>query len=153
MQPAYFVEREYAYPIEKLWHAWTNAAALQSWYHGTEHRCVTDSVVSDVVNGGIWAVGIDIPQHNFAVFFYGTYTEIVTHQRLVHTMHYTESAADFAIKDMTTPAHIVVIDFEQRPNGSWVRYSQFGELPAAQIPLVTAGMQSYFDSLQLFLDQ
>jgi uncharacterized protein YndB with AHSA1/START domain len=39
MQPAYSVERVYAYPLEKLWLPWTQAAALQSWYHGVEHRC------------------------------------------------------------------------------------------------------------------
>jgi uncharacterized protein YndB with AHSA1/START domain len=38
MQPAYSVERVYAYPLEKLWQAWTQAAALQAWYHGVEHR-------------------------------------------------------------------------------------------------------------------
>ena len=53
MQPAYFVEREYASPIEKLWHAWTDTAALQAWYHGNEHRCVPDSVTEDATVGAI----------------------------------------------------------------------------------------------------
>ncbi len=53
MQPAYFVEREYASPIEKLWHAWTDTAALQAWYHGNEHRCVPDLVTEDATVGAI----------------------------------------------------------------------------------------------------
>jgi uncharacterized protein YndB with AHSA1/START domain len=153
MQPAYSVEREYAYPIKKLWHAWTTANALQSWYHGVEHRCVPNSVTADAAVGAIWSVGIDVPQHDIQVFFYGTYITVTPHTQIVHTMHYTESAADFAIKDMSTPAHRVVIDFEPRANGSWVRFSQFGDLPADQIPMATAGMQSYFDSLQNYLDR
>lgn len=153
MQPAYFVEREYAYPIEKLWQAWTQATALQAWYHGVDHRCVPNSVTEDAAVGAIWSVGIDVPQYNIQVFFYGTYLTVTPQTQLVHTMHYTESAADFAVKDMTTPAHRVVIDFEQRHGGTWVRFSQFGDLPAEQIPLATAGMQSYFDSLQQYLDQ
>ncbi len=153
MQPAYSVEREYAYPIEKLWHAWTTAAALQSWYHGVDHRCVPNSVTADAAVGAIWSVGIDVPQYNVQVFFYGTYTTVTPQTQLVHTMHYTEMIEEFAVKDMSTPAHRVVIDFERRPNGSWVRYAQFGELPPEQIPLVIAGMNSYFDSLQQYLDE
>ena len=153
MQPAYSVEREYAYPIEKLWHAWTTAAALQSWYHGVDHRCVPNSVTADAAVGARWSVGIDVPQYNVQVFFYGTYTTVTPQTQLVHTMHYTEMIEEFAVKDMSTPAHRVVIDFERRPNGSWVRYAQFGELPPEQIPLVIAGMNSYFDSLQQYLDE
>ena len=153
MQPAYSVERVYAYPLEKLWQAWTQAAALQSWYHGVEHRCVPDSVTADAAVGAIWSVGIDVPQYNIQVFFYGTYLTVTPQTQLVHTMHYTEMAEDFAIKDMSTPAHRVVIDFEQRPGLTWVRFAQYGDMPAEQIPLATAGMQSYFDSLQNYLDQ
>jgi hypothetical protein len=34
-----------------------------------------------------------------------------------------------------------------------VRFAQYGDMPADQVPLATAGMQSYFDSLQNYLDQ
>ena len=153
MQPAYSVERVYAYPLEKLWQAWTQAAALQSWYHGVDHRCVPNSVTEDAAVGAIWSVGIDVPQYNIQVFFYGTYTTVTPQTQLVHTMHYTEMAEEFAIKDMSTPAHRVVIDFEQRLDGTWVRFAQYGDMPADQVPLATAGMQSYFDSLQNYLDQ
>ncbi len=153
MQPAYSVERVYAYPLEKLWQAWTQAAAIQSWYHGVEHRCVPNSVTEDAAVGAIWSVGIDVPQYNIQVFFYGTYSTVTPLTQLVHTMHYTEMAEEFAIKDMSTPAHRVVIDFEQRSGGTWVRFAQYGDMPADQVPLATAGMQSYFDSLQNYLDQ
>lgn len=150
-QPAYSVERAYPVSMEKLWHAWTNGAALEAWYHGVEHRCVPGSVTGDAATGAIWSVGIDVPQYNVQVFFYGTYTSVTPQTQLVHTMHYTEKADEFAIKDMNTPAHRVVVDFAQRPEGAWVRFAQYGDMPAEQIPLVTAGMQSYFDSLGNYL--
>lgn len=153
MEPAYTVERTYPVPMAKLWHACTNGVALESWYHGIEHRCVVGSVTGDAVAGQIWSVGIDVPQHNVQVYFYGTYEKVVPQQQIVHTMHYTVSADEFAIKDMTTPAHKVIMDFEERPEGSFVRFAQYGYLPPEQIPATKAGMGSYFDSLGNYLAQ
>jgi len=45
----------------------------------------------------------------------------------------------------------IVVDFEERPTGSWVRFSQYGELPEEHIPLAKAGMDSYFQSLADYL--
>ena len=54
----YSVEREYPVPIEKLWHAWTDAAALEQWYSPTDLSVVPGSVVSDPVVGGWWTVAV-----------------------------------------------------------------------------------------------
>jgi hypothetical protein len=36
--------------------------------------------------------------------------------------------------------------------GIWVRFSQFGELPEGDAEQAQAGMESYFDSLGIFLN-
>jgi hypothetical protein len=53
---------------------------------------------------------------------------------------------------MTTESHLIVIDFDNRGDSSWVRFSQFGELPEGDAEQAQAGMESYFDSLGIFLN-
>jgi hypothetical protein len=45
-----------------------------------------------------------------------------------------------------------VLEFESRGDNSWVKFTQFGEMPAEQIEATTVGMQSYFQSLAIFLE-
>jgi hypothetical protein len=52
-----------------------------------------------------------------------------------------------------TEAHRIEIDFEERGENSWVRFTQFGELPEGQAGQAKAGMESYFDNLGLFLSR
>jgi hypothetical protein len=66
-------------------------------------------------------------------------------------MFYSEDPAEFAAKDMSGDFAKIVVDFEERPTGSWVRFSQYGELPEEHIPLAKAGMDSYFQSLADYL--
>jgi hypothetical protein len=66
-------------------------------------------------------------------------------------MSYTQSAEEFAARDENATFHKVVVEFEDRPAGTWVKFSQFGELPEEQIEATTDGMNSYFDSLEYFL--
>ena len=147
----YSVEREFPTSIDSLWRAWTKAAEIESWYYPVEFAAVKGATVSDLVAGGVWACGVDVQAHNFVAYFYGQYTKIVEHQLLEHTMHYTQSVDEFAVKDMTTPSHLVVINFEARGDKSWVKFSQFGELPEGQAAQAQAGMESYLDSLASFL--
>jgi hypothetical protein len=53
---------------------------------------------------------------------------------------------------MSTENHLIVIDFDNRGDSSWVRFSQFGEMPDGQAEQAQAGMESYFDSLGNFLN-
>jgi hypothetical protein len=53
---------------------------------------------------------------------------------------------------MSTPSHLIVIDFDDRGSSSWARFSQFGEMPEGQAEQAQAGMESYFDSLGNFLN-
>ena len=47
--------------------------------------------------------------------------------------------------------HLVVVEFEARDFRSWVKFSQFGELPEGMAVRAQAGMESYFDSLGNYL--
>ena len=129
----YSVEREYAHSIETVWHAWTDAAALEAWYHPTDLANVAGSSKSDPIVGGRWAIAIDVSAYNMTACFYGLYTKVETHRLLEHTMCYTEDLADFAAMDDSAPHHNVVVEFEIRGDKTWVKFSQFGELPEGHV--------------------
>ena len=147
----YSVEREYDIPVEILWAAWTDPVALEAWYHPTDLSNVPGSVASDAVEGGLWTVAVDVPEHGMVAYFFGRYTAVVENARLEHTMAYTQSAEEFAARDETAPHHRVLVEFASRDFRSWVKFSQFGEMPAGQAVKTQAGMESYFDSLAAYL--
>lgn len=147
----YSVEREYSVDMDAMWDAWTRADALQAWYHPTMLSPLPDTAVSELEVDGIWAVSIDVPEHDFTAYFYGQYTSIIQGEQIIHTMHYTQSAEEFAARDFSTPSHDVVIDFESRGDRTWVRFAQYGELPEGEPDRAKAGMQNYFDSLGQYL--
>lgn len=151
-EPIYSVEREYPVRIEVLWRAWTDAVQLEAWYHPVDLSVVRGSVVSDPVVGGWWTVAVDVPSHGFVAYFYGRYTEVDINRRLVHNLAYTQSEAEFQARDESAPHHVIEIDFEDRGDSSWVRFAQFGDMPAEQVEATRQGMTSYFDSLEQFLE-
>ena len=147
----YAVEREYPVTIQSLWDAWANAEALQNWYHPIDLSCLPNSVENQSEVGGIWSVSVDVPEHGFVAYFYGLYTEVKEYELMTHTMSYTQSRTEWEARDMSAPHHVVVLNFEDRGDNSWVKFSQFGQMPAEQIELTKAGMESYFDSLASYL--
>ena len=150
-QPAYSIEREFDIPLEILWAAWTDSVALEEWYHGTQHSVVPGSMRSNPYVGGAWSVAIDVPEAAMVAYFYGEYTEVVENARLEHTLYYTESVDEFNAKDMSLPHHNIRIEFEAKDFRSWVKFSQFGDLPEHDAIQAQAGMESYFDSLGDYL--
>jgi uncharacterized protein YndB with AHSA1/START domain len=151
MNKLYSVEREYPVAVMALWDAWMDADALQSWYSPTDLKVVPGSVVSENVVGGWWTVAVDVSQFGFNAYFFGTYSELLENKRIVHSMNYTQDAAEFAARVITPDAHTIQIDFEDRGVSSWVSFTQFGELPADQAEGAKAGMESYFDNLGIYL--
>jgi len=149
----YSVEREYDAPIAALWQAWVDPAALQIWYCPTQLSVLPGSVQNEAEVGGIWTVAVDVPEHSMVAYFFGKYTEVVPQVKLVHTMSFTVDAAEFAARPVDAPEHDVVIDFEDRGGKSWVKFSQFGQLPEGEAPRAQAGMESYFDNLGAFLSR
>ena len=153
----YEVEREYPVSIEVLWNAWVDAAQLEQWYHPTVLSVPAGTTTSEAEVGGKWTVAVAVPAEMtpngqaYNAMFFGRYTEVEPRRLLVHTMHYTVDPEEFAAFDESTPNHLVRVDFEARGENSWCKFTQFGEMPEAQIEMTKAGMTSYFDSLEQFL--
>ena len=147
----YSVEREFKASIDDVWEAWVDAEKLEIWYHPTDLSSVAGLTTSEPDIGGKWSVSVSVPDHNFVAYFYGIYLEVDFHQKLEHTMFYTESLEEFLAKDLDREFHKVLIEFREHSSKTWVKFSQFGELPDGQAPQAQAGMESYFDSLATFL--
>jgi uncharacterized protein YndB with AHSA1/START domain len=149
----YAVEREFEAPIDEVWDAWVDPEKLESWYHPTDLSNVEGLTTSIADIGGEWSIAVSVPAHNFVAYFYGIYLEVDFHQKLEHTMLYTESLEQFQLKDLNQDFHKVLVEFQEDGRKTWVKFSQFGELPEGQADQAKAGMESYFDSLANFLSR
>jgi uncharacterized protein YndB with AHSA1/START domain len=147
----YSVEREYPVVIDDLWAAWTESAKLEAWYFPTSLKSVPGATKSELHVGGLWTCGVDVAEYGFVAYFFGKYTKIENLKLIEHTLHYTQSKDEFEARNFDSESHLIVLDFEDRGNSSWVKFSQFGELPEGQAEQTKAGMESYFDSLANFL--
>ncbi len=147
----YSVEREYPVSIGDLWSAWTDPKKLEAWYFPTGLKSIPGATESELRLGGLWACGVDVAEYGFVAYFYGKYTKIEHEKLIEHTLHYTQSKEEFQAKDFETESHLIVLDFEDRGESSWVKFSQYGELPEGQAAQAQAGMESYLDSLSNFL--
>lgn len=149
----YSVEREYPVNIETLWNAWVDAEALEAWYHPADLKVQPGSVTSEPEVDGWWTVAVDVPEHGFSAYFYGRYTEMAPLRHLEHTMAYTQDPDEFVARNEGVPMHVVYVEFEERGDRSWCKFTQYGEMPEEQIPRTKAGMESYFDSLDEYLSR
>lgn len=147
----YFVEREFAAPIDVVWQAWTSADDLEAWYHPTALDVVPGSVTSEPVVGGRWAVAVDVPMNGFVAYFWGRYLDVVEHSRIEHTLCYSQEEAEFIARDDEAPSHLIVIEFTDNELSTVVRFTQIGDMPDEQADASRLGMESYFDSLEAFL--
>lgn len=150
-QPLYFVEREYQVPISRLWQAWVSADELEKWYSPTFLSVIPNSVTSQVFEGGEWAVAVDVSANGFNAYFWGNYSEVLEHKKLTHTLFYSQDELEFLARLTDGEHHLIEIDFEDRGNSSWVRFSQFGEMPEEQAEASREGMESYLDNLANYL--
>lgn len=154
MSELYAVERIYPVNVERLWTAWTEPSQLEKWYCPTNLKVVPGSVVSECRQGGWWTVAVDASEYGFIAYFYGTYSEVVENQRLVHELNYTQSEDVFARRIAEAKPHTIVIEFKELEQGSWVRFSQHGDMAEfgeEQALQAKAGMESYFDNLGQYL--
>lgn len=148
---AYQVARTFAFPIERLWDCWSDANELENWYSPVELNVVAGSVTSELRIGGLWKVAVDASAYGHIAYFFGSYLEIETNSKLVHTLHYTQSESEFQLANLTTESHLIEITFEQMPAGVLIKFSQFGEMDPGQAQMAQAGMESYFDNLEKYL--
>lgn len=148
----YRVEREFDVPLDRLWQAWTDAGELEQWYSPVALSVVPGTVTSEPWMGGAWTVAIDVPMNDFVAYFFGRYLLFEPHERIEHTLHYTQDAGEFAARDESSENHLIVLEFADRGDArSWVRFTQIGELPDDQIDVTREGTESYFDNLERFL--
>jgi uncharacterized protein YndB with AHSA1/START domain len=152
MQPLYFVERKFSFPVERLWQAWTNPKELEAWYCPTFLTVIPGSVTSDPVVDGQWAVGVDVSANGFNAYFWGTYKEVIKNQKLVHDMNYSQDELEFSLRQPQPESHLIEIDFQGQADSCLVRFSQFGQMDKEQAEASRDGMESYFDNLELHLN-
>ena len=152
MQPLYFVERTFPFPVERLWSAWTKSAELEKWYCPVFLKVIPGSATSEVEVGGRWAIAVDVSENGFNAYFWGTYSEVNLHQKLVHDLNYSQDELEFALREPAAEAHRIEIDFSNTDAGTVVRFSQFGEMEQEQVEASREGMESYFDNLNSYLE-
>ena len=152
MQPLYFVERTFQFPVDRLWSAWTQSAELEKWYCPVFLKVIPGSATSEPVVGGRWAIAVDVSENGFNAYFWGTYSEVNLHQKLVHDLNYSQDELEFALREPSAEAHRIEIDFSNTDAGTVVRFSQFGEMEQEQAEASREGMESYFDNLNSYLE-
>ena len=151
MQPLYFVERTFPFPVERLWRAWTDASELEKWYSPVFLKVIPGSATSEAVVGGTWAIAVDVSENGFNAYFWGTYSVVELYQKLVHDLNYSQDELEFALREPGAEAHRIEIDFTKIEAGTLVRFSQFCEMDKEQADASKEGMESYFDNLESFL--
>lgn len=151
MNLLYFVEREFSYPVSRLWSAWTNPEELENWYCPTFLSVIPGSVTNEPVIGGTWAVAVDVSANGFNAYFWGSYKEVVENEKLVHDLCYSQDELEFAVREPQPQSHLIQIDFSDLGNGCSVKFSQFGEMDKEQAEASREGMESYFDNLEKHL--
>jgi uncharacterized protein YndB with AHSA1/START domain len=150
---AYSVERLYSVTVEALWNAWTNAEALQEWYCPPTMSVKPGSTISEAREGGLWRNAVQAPENLGTAYFWGRYATVEPLAKAEHTLFYSTDELDFQAADESGPSHLVVLDFEVRDEGAWVRYSQFGEMPAEMAEGARMGMETYLDNLANYLSK
>ncbi len=149
----YSVERTYPVSIERLWSAWMDEQAISVWYSPTDLSVEPGTTKSEPFVGGLWTVGVSVPQYDFVAYFFGEYVNLVENELIEHTMNYTQDPAEFEARVAHPEQHLVRLEFQEVDGGCHVKFSQFGELPGGNVEATKAGMESYFDNLGLFLQR
>ena len=152
MQPLYFVERTFPFPVERLWRAWTDASELEKWYSPVFLKVIPGSATSEAVVGGIWAIAVDVSENGFNAYFWGKYSQVDNNLKLIHDLNYSQDELEFALREPSPEAHRIEIDFTKTDGGTLVRFSQFGEMEQEQADASREGMESYFDNLSNYLE-
>jgi uncharacterized protein YndB with AHSA1/START domain len=151
MKPLYFVERNFQFPVERLWQAWTSSEQLEKWYCPVFLKVIPGSATSDASVGGTWAIAVDVSENGFNAYFWGKYSLVETNLKLVHDLNYSQDELEFALREPKDDAHRIEVDFKPNAGSTTVRFSQFGEMDPEQADASKEGMESYFDNLEVFL--
>jgi uncharacterized protein YndB with AHSA1/START domain len=124
---------------------------LEKWYCPVFLKVIPGSATSEAVAGGRWAIAVDVSDNGFNAYFWGTYSLVELHKKLIHDLNYSQDELEFALREAGAEAHRIEIDFSNTEAGTLVRFSQFGEMDREQADASKEGMESYFDNLESFL--
>jgi uncharacterized protein YndB with AHSA1/START domain len=113
----FVIERTFAVPLERVWHALSDNAARDQWFSGGTEFDVQDKshdlrVGGRAVEAGQWHGG---PRSRFEA----TYTDIVEHQRIVFTY-------DMWANDRHMSTSITTIVLEPSSDGTRLTYTEQG---------------------------
>lgn len=147
----YTVEREFNFPVDRLFGAWTDPDQLAAWYGPVGFTSPRESVTMDPQLGGRWSATVVVPMDGSKHHFFGEILEIETNEKLIYSMLYTNDGGEFAARELSGIAHRVELFFEERGDKSWMSFTQIGDLPEGNEERAKEGMESYFDSLETFL--
>jgi uncharacterized protein YndB with AHSA1/START domain len=122
------VETTIQAPIEAVWKAWTTPADIVQWNAASPDWHTTRATV-DLREGGSFSSRMEAKDGSMGFDFAGTYTRVVTHQRI-----------DSALGDRS-----VQVEFVQGPAGVTVRET-FDAEPTHSIEQQQAGWQAILDN-------
>jgi uncharacterized protein YndB with AHSA1/START domain len=113
----FVIERTFAVPLERVWHALSDNAARDQWFGGGAEFDIQDKshdfrVGGRAVETGQWHGG---PRSRFEA----TYTDIVEHQRIVFTY-------DMWANDRHMSTSITTIVLEPTSDGTRLTYTEQG---------------------------
>ena len=147
----YEVERDIKAPVQQIWQAWTNADELAAWYGPVGFETPRDSVTTDARVGGTWSATVVVPMDGSKHAFNGEYLIVEPLHKLVFTLDYASEGVPMVL-DTDRESEVVTLTFTDLGEaGTHLKFRQDGFLPADQLPLAQAGIESYFDSLEQYL--
>lgn len=115
-------------PIERVWQAWNSPEDITHWNFASEDwQCPSATV--DLREGGTYSSRMEAKDGSMGFDFEGTYSEVVTHERIVSTFGGRE----------------LVVEFVQLENGVMVRET-FDAEETHSAELQQAGWQAILDN-------
>lgn len=115
-------------PIERVWQAWNSPEDITHWNFASEDwQC--PSAMVDLREGGTYSSRMEAKDGSMGFDFEGTYSEVVTHKRIVSTFGGRE----------------LVVEFVQLENGVMVRET-FDAEETHSAELQQAGWQAILDN-------
>ena len=148
------VTREIPFPVELVWQAWTDPTQIAEWYGPMGFGVAPGSVTMEARVGGTWSATVVIPQTGDGHHFWGTVREVLEPMRIVYSMNYADDNTLPAETAEDPNAHNITLSIqpsENHQNHSVLTYRQDGLMMPGQVEAAGAGMESYFDSLEQFL--
>ncbi len=141
------VEGRFEVSVERLFHAWTDAAALKRWFGPAP--AALESVSVDLRPGGRWSVRY-LPGDDARDQLEGTYETIKPNQELAFTWQHHRHFADGRLE--SSPRSLVTITFNRQGSAVIVRLVHSQIEQAAGRLGVSEGWSATFTHLSALLN-